>query len=184
MLEVAIDADGDWDSSTRWAELARAAAEAAIAESAFPGLARSERPVELSVRLTSNEEVRSLNARWRGNDRPTNVLSFPLAGREELAEISGDGPELMLGDIVLAREVCEEEAAEKKRELKHEKKKPQKPSALTPPPTTYAQRSRIPGPSPDLLLDPEEMKKLKLQRSKKRLDWKEGRKKERRDKPK
>ena len=113
MLEVAIDADEDWDSSKGWADLAQRAAEAAIAESAFPQLAKAERAVEISVRLTDDEEVRALNAQWRGKDKPTNVLSFPLAEVDELGA-PADGPELMLGDIVLARGVCAAEAVEKK----------------------------------------------------------------------
>ena len=113
MLELAVEADEDWDSSTDWEALARRAAESAIAHSAFPQLAAGARPVELSVRLTSDTEVRSLNARWRGKDKPTNVLSFPLAEPDELEDGAGGGPELMLGDVVLARGVCEREAAEK-----------------------------------------------------------------------
>ena len=34
---------------------------------------------EVSVKFTSDEEVRALNAQWRGKDKPTNVLSFPMA---------------------------------------------------------------------------------------------------------
>jgi probable rRNA maturation factor len=121
MLEVAVDADGEWDSSNGpdWQALAEAAARAAIAESAFPELAEASRPVELSVRLTDDEEVRALNAEWRGKDKPTNVLSFPLAEAEELAAADEDGPELMLGDIVLARGVCAAEAADKAVPLDH-----------------------------------------------------------------
>ncbi len=113
MLEIALDSDGDWDSSTAWEELARRAAEAAISESAFPQLASSPRPIELSIRLSDDESVRGLNARWRGKDTPTNVLSFPLADAETLKGASGDGPEILLGDIVLARETCAAEAREK-----------------------------------------------------------------------
>ena len=113
MLEIAVEADGEWDSSTDWAALADAAAKAAIAESRFPGLAEAGRPVELSIRLTEDEEVRALNAQWRGKDKPTNVLSFPLAEEDELASSAGEGPELMLGDIVLARGTCVREAEEK-----------------------------------------------------------------------
>ena len=111
MLDIAIDADEDWDSSTGWETLARAAAEAAIAESAFPQLVSGPRAVELSVLLTGDEKVRELNAKWRGKDRPTNVLSFPLSGADDFE--AGDGPELMLGDLVLARGVCAAEAADK-----------------------------------------------------------------------
>ncbi len=113
-LDIAIEADEDWDSiTTGWADLARRAAEAAIAESAFPQLATAARPVELSIRLTSDDEVHALNAQWRGKDKATNVLSFPLAEPDELDDADAPGPELMLGDIVLARGVCGTEAAEK-----------------------------------------------------------------------
>src|SRR5215207_11016371 len=103
MLEIALDADEEWDSSRSWKPLVRKAAEAAIAESAFPDLADSDRPIEMSVTLTGDTEVRALNAEWRGKDKPTNVLSFPMAEPDELDDATPDGPELMLGDIVLAR---------------------------------------------------------------------------------
>ena len=111
MLEVAIEADAEWDSSTDWNALARKATESAIAESAFPQLATGPLAVEISVRLTSDDEVRALNEQWRGKDRPTNVLSFPMAEGSELE--TQDGPELLLGDVVLARGICAAEAAAK-----------------------------------------------------------------------
>lgn len=112
MLDIALDADPDWDS-INWADLARRAATSAIAESAFPQLGSGQRTVELGVRLTNDEEVRALNSTWRGKDKPTNVLSFPMAEADELDDAATDGPELMLGDIVLAHGVCAAEAAEK-----------------------------------------------------------------------
>jgi probable rRNA maturation factor len=113
MLEIALEADEEWDSRSSWEPLVRKAAEAAIAESAFPQLATADRAVELSVLLTGDEQVRALNAEWRGKDQPTNVLSFPLAANNELIQANVAGPELLLGDIVLARGVCEAEAADK-----------------------------------------------------------------------
>jgi probable rRNA maturation factor len=112
MLDLSLDADPDWDSSN-WAHLARSAAMSAIAESAFPQLGSGPRTVELGVRLTDDEEVRALNVTWRDKDKATNVLSFPMAEADELDDHAADGPELMLGDIVLARGVCASEAAEK-----------------------------------------------------------------------
>ena len=116
MLDIALEADADWDSRTAigggWADLARRAATSAIAESAFPQLGSGPRSVELGVRLTNDEAVRALNAEWRGKDKPTNVLSFPMADADELDDAT-EGPELMLGDIVLARGVCAAEAADK-----------------------------------------------------------------------
>ena len=115
MLEVALDSDGEWDRSSVGDALVRAAAEAAIAESAFPQLGRSARLVELSVRLAGDDDVRALNAQWRGKDQGTNVLSFPMAGTEDLGDCDGAGyePELMLGDIVLAAGICAAEAKAK-----------------------------------------------------------------------
>ena len=112
MLDISLDADPDWDSSN-WDEVARKAATSAIAESAFPQLGLGARTVELGVRLTNDAEVRALNAQWRGKDKATNVLSFPMAEADELDDPTPDGPELMLGDIVLARGVCVAEAADK-----------------------------------------------------------------------
>jgi probable rRNA maturation factor len=112
-LEIALEADEEWDSSSPWEPLVRRAAQAAIAESAFPQLAETSRAVELSVRLAGDEEVRALNAHWRRKDKATNVLSFPQLEPAQLAEIERHGPELILGDLVLARGVCEREAAEK-----------------------------------------------------------------------
>jgi probable rRNA maturation factor len=113
MLEIALEADGEWDSSRSWLPLARKAAEAAIAESAYAELGEFERPVEISVTLTGDEQVRALNAKWRGKDQPTNVLSFPMADELDLTRANVAERELLLGDIVLARGVCEREAEEK-----------------------------------------------------------------------
>ncbi|MBX3478156.1 MAG: rRNA maturation RNase YbeY [Brevundimonas sp.] len=54
------------------------------------------------VLLTDDAAVQDLNARFRGRDRPTNVLSFPAP---ETARPH-------LGDLVLAHGVCVAEAAE------------------------------------------------------------------------
>ncbi|GAC1573557.1 MAG: rRNA maturation RNase YbeY [Sphingomicrobium sp.] len=113
MLEVNIQSDAEWDSSIAWGPLAERAAAAAVAEGGFPQLVATPRPVEIALRLTSDEEVRALNAKWRGKDKPTNVLSFPMAKADELVDPgSKEDPELMLGDIVLAQGVCAAEAAE------------------------------------------------------------------------
>ena len=98
---VESDVSDDWDSSTDWPALAERAVCAAIAHSAFPALADTE----VSVKFASDGEVRALNAAWRGRDKATNVLSFPMADAPEGAP--------MLGDIVLAAGICAREAAEK-----------------------------------------------------------------------
>jgi probable rRNA maturation factor len=99
-VSILVDSDvsEDWDSKTDWPGLAERAVLAALAHSDYPDLAGTE----VSVKFTSDDEVRALNATWRGKDKATNVLSFPMADEPENAP--------MLGDIVLAAGVCAREA--------------------------------------------------------------------------
>ena len=103
MIGVETDVSGEWDSRIDWPALARTAVRAAVRHSRHPSLSDSE----VSVKFTGDQEVRELNRSWRGRDKATNVLSFPMAQEHEL----GDAP--MLGDIVLAFGVCAAEAADK-----------------------------------------------------------------------
>ncbi|MGB3456267.1 MAG: rRNA maturation RNase YbeY [Litorimonas sp.] len=54
---------------------------------------------ELSVVLSGDAHVRTLNRDFRGKDAPTNVLSFPMPAETGL-----------MGDVVFARETLEREA--------------------------------------------------------------------------
>ena len=60
---------------------------------------------ELCIRLVDEAESAALNAHWRKKDRPTNVLSFPMALPEEA------GMPLM-GDLVICPAVVAREAGE------------------------------------------------------------------------
>ncbi len=91
-----------WRGLPRARALARETIAACVAESGFDARAASE----VNLRLTDDAEVRALNARWRGVDQPTNVLSFPSAP----AERAGEAP--TLGDIALAYETLAREAEE------------------------------------------------------------------------
>jgi probable rRNA maturation factor len=57
-------------------------------------------PVRLTVTLTDDEEVRRLNLRHRGLDRPTDVLSFPLVAEEGDHFVLPPDEPRELGDIV------------------------------------------------------------------------------------
>lgn len=59
-------------------------------------------PGDVVILLTDDETVRDLNARFRGKDKLTNVLSFPAP----------ENARPHLGDIVLAYGVCADEARE------------------------------------------------------------------------
>ena len=71
--------------------------------------------IEISVRLASDDEVRTLNAQYRQKDKPTNVLSFPMVQPDLLETMSqnSDDGEVLLGDIILAHGVCVAEAEER-----------------------------------------------------------------------
>ena len=58
----------------------------------------------VSLRLADDAALRALNLRWRGIDKPTNVLSFPAASGR------GPGDATTLGDIALAYETLAREA--------------------------------------------------------------------------
>jgi probable rRNA maturation factor len=72
---------------------------------------------ELAVMLTDDSGIRTLNRNWRGQDNPTNVLSFPAlqppAGREP-----DDAPR-MLGDIAIAYETTRREADDEQKPFDH-----------------------------------------------------------------
>jgi probable rRNA maturation factor len=62
-------------------------------------------PVEISLVFTGDDDIRTVNEAWRGQDKPTNVLSFPA-----FPLLPGGQPGPMLGDIVLAEETLRREA--------------------------------------------------------------------------
>ena len=60
---------------------------------------------DLGIAFATPSEMRELKARHLGIDEPTDVLSFPLDGRDELP----DGLPRQLGDVVLCPQVVGEE---------------------------------------------------------------------------
>jgi len=88
---------------------------AAIAHSPERRFLTEAATVEVSVKFTSDDEVRQLNRDYRQKDKPTNVLSFPMVQDDLLdtVDANSDDGELLLGDIVLAHGVCVREAEEK-----------------------------------------------------------------------
>ena len=110
MIGVETDVSEDWDSKTDWEALARRAVHAAVAHSRHSSLSADS---EISVKFTDDDEVRALNAAWRGKDKATNVLSFPMAAEDDLVDAQ------LLGDIVLAHNVCAAEAEQKHIPFEH-----------------------------------------------------------------
>jgi probable rRNA maturation factor len=114
MLEIALTREDPW-ADIDWDDLAARAARAAIERTPHGELLTSAAAVEVSVRLTSDDEVHTLNRQYRQKDKPTNVLSFPMVQPDLIDTVSqnSDDGELLLGDIVLAHGVCVAEAAER-----------------------------------------------------------------------
>jgi probable rRNA maturation factor len=69
----------------------------------------SDRMLEVSVRIVDEDEGRQLNNRFRGQDKATNVLSFPAD--DDAPGLPADEPR-SLGDIVICGPVVAREAAE------------------------------------------------------------------------
>lgn len=106
-LQISVE-EGNWPGEAALAAVAervlgQAAAQLAKAEKQpFPPM-----PVEVSLVFTDDASIRTINQEWRGQDKPTNVLSFPA-----YPLVPGGKPGPMLGDIILARETLEREAVE------------------------------------------------------------------------
>lgn len=100
-ISVVLAAPG-WRAAVRRPEaLARRAAEAALREAGLePGRAGA-----MTVLLADDLELRRLNGRHRGKDKPTNVLSFP-------GSVPG-----YLGDVALALGTVRREARQARRRI-------------------------------------------------------------------
>lgn len=114
-MELEIDSEAPWPASSDWDDLATRAAEATA--QIAPELAHPR--LIASALFTSDEDIRALNAEWRGKDKPTNVLSFPMLERSDLTDLAPNGPPELLGDIALAYETCAREADEKGIPIEH-----------------------------------------------------------------
>ena len=100
MIDIEIE-DAAWTAAQADAEaLTRRTADAVLAYERL-----SDR--NLTILLTNDLAVRALNARFRQQDKPTNVLSFPAL----------PNPEQHLGDVALAYETCAREAADQGKPL-------------------------------------------------------------------
>ena len=114
MIEIALDQGPAWQGPFDWQAISEAAVAAALRASPYGWMGEQAFAAEVSIKLTDDAEVQKLNLAYRGKDKPTNVLSFPMIQRDLLDAMSnGDDGEVLLGDIVLAHGVCTAEAAEK-----------------------------------------------------------------------
>ena len=60
---------------------------------------------EISIVITDNDQVQQLNKTYRGLNKPTNVLAFPMQ-EGQFTDISPG----LLGDVVISCEIAQQEA--------------------------------------------------------------------------
>jgi probable rRNA maturation factor len=110
MTDIEVEDDAWTAALPDCVESVETAASAALSfQPAIPAEAAVSGSHELTVLLTDDESVRELNARFRGKDSATNVLSFPAP----------ESARPHLGDIALAYGVCAREAETQGKPLAH-----------------------------------------------------------------
>ncbi len=92
-ITIVVEAGG-WPPKRKLQGIAKRAVKAAV-----EAVSKGGKPRELSIVFTDDAGMRRLNKKWRGKDKPTNVLSFPQKRG------------LLLGDVILAAETVAREAA-------------------------------------------------------------------------
>lgn len=110
-VEISVDVRGaQWgDVTFDAAGLCRTAARVALSSAqAING------PVEISVVLANDDFVQELNRTWRGVDAATNVLAFPCSDDDGAPDA-----ERLLGDVIVAFETSQREAADLRLPLEH-----------------------------------------------------------------
>ncbi len=105
--------DPDWPRTVPAVEdLARRAAAAAMAVSGAAARALAPRDAEISLVLADDATLRRYNRDYRGIDKPTNVLAFAATDAPRAPGGSEAEGQLLLGDVLLARETLAREAEE------------------------------------------------------------------------
>lgn len=81
------------------------------------------KPYELSIIVTDNNEIREINKQFRGIDKETDVLSFPMLDFDEgyyedgeveidIEDINPESGAVVLGDMIISLEKAKEQSIE------------------------------------------------------------------------
>jgi len=103
-VDIVVNAAA-WQALPNLEELAARVVE----QSALVSGAKLAPDCELCISFCNDADMRELNAQWRGQDKPTNVLSFSTPGALAARPL--------LGDIVIAYETVAREAREQDKTL-------------------------------------------------------------------
>ncbi len=107
-IQISVE-EGAWPSEERLhavSERVLGAAASFLAREEMQPFPKTGAP-EVSLVFTNDAGIRGINAEWRSQDKPTNVLSFPA-----FPLTPGKMPGPMLGDIIFAEETLTREAGE------------------------------------------------------------------------
>lgn len=114
-MSVYFEYEADTGENRAYEKLLTTVIEMAVQEEECPY------EIQVNVLFTDNENIHAINRQERGIDRPTDVLSFPMAEyekpgdfshmEEDLTLFEPDSGELLLGDIVISCEKAKEQAA-------------------------------------------------------------------------
>lgn len=106
-IDILTEAEG-WAALPDAETLVRRAVAAALTEGAE---LEEDVTFEVSVTLTDDARIRTINREWRDKNKPTNVLSFPAA------EVPEGVTPVPLGDIIVAFETVAAEARDEDKSL-------------------------------------------------------------------
>lgn len=85
-----------------------------VEDAARASLLFLEESGELSVALVDDDQMRELNANWRGKDQPTDVLAFAQREGDALGETE------LLGDVVVSIPTAQRQARERAHSVEDE----------------------------------------------------------------
>lgn len=83
---------------------------------ALTGLPAGNHAIEVGVRLVDDGTIQGLNRDWRGRDKPTNVLSFPLG---DPGPVTDEDFPWLIGDIVMSYDTVVAESIRDLKPLEH-----------------------------------------------------------------
>lgn len=78
-----------------------------------------DKPIEINLSLSNDQDVQKLNLQFRALDKPTNVLSFANIDDEYFEQKITQSPIIELGDIIIALETLQKEASEQQISLQN-----------------------------------------------------------------
>lgn len=84
-----------------------------IAQNEPSSFLKLNKPLSFNLCLSDDTEIHALNKEFRGKDKPTNVLSFANIDSSDFEQQIKFDDTIEMGDIIIALETMQKEAAEK-----------------------------------------------------------------------